>query len=97
MQAQLRIYEIRSGLIDEFVHEFQTKIVPAREQYDFEVVGSWIVRDRNQFVWIVSYHGDLEWRAAVDRYYHSPERSGADFDPDEYIEAMDVRMLEPTG
>ena len=97
MQAQLRIYDIKDGLMDEFINEFQTKIVPPRQQYGFDIVGSWIVPDRNQFVWVVTYDGDLEWQAAVDRYYHSPERSSADFDPDQYIEAMDVRMLQPAS
>lgn len=93
MASQLRIYDIRPGLMDEFVAEFQRKIAPPRLQYDFQIDGPWVTADRTQFVWIVSYTGPLDWQAAVDRYYHSPERSSIDFNPDDYIESMDVRML----
>ena len=95
MPAQLRIYDIAEGRMDEFVREFLDKVVPPRRQYGFEVIGPWIHEDRNQFVWITTYDGPLEWQDAVDRYYHSPERSSIDFEPRDYITAMDTRMLTP--
>lgn len=80
--------------MDAFVQEFHTKILPSRRKYDFAILGPWVTTDNLQFVWIATYDGALEWEEAVDRYYHSPERSQLEFDPDEFIESMDVRMLE---
>ena len=96
MTAQLRIYTIKDGLLDEWVEKFHEEIVPPRLQYDFEVVGAWTHADQNQFVWIVAYNGPLGFQQAVDRYYESPERSSISFDPDNYIDHMDVRLLEDT-
>lgn len=94
MPSQLRIYDIRPDLMDEFIDEFTAKVAPPRLQYDFRIEGPWITAERDQFVWIVSYDGPLSWQDAVDRYYHSPERSGIDFNPDDYITSMDIRMLD---
>lgn len=94
MPAQLRIYDIRPGLLDDWVARFHAEIVPPRRAYGFEVLGPWINREDSQFVWIVSYEGELGWEEAVDRYYKSPERQAISFDPMDYITNMDTRMLE---
>lgn len=93
MAAQLRIYDIKDGLMDEWVRMFADHIVPPRRQYGFEILGPWVSSEGTQFIWIASYQGPLEWDEAVDRYYHSPERSSIAFDPSDYIESMDVRTL----
>jgi len=93
MAAQLRIYDIRAGFMDEWVDLFMSQIVPPRRQYGFEILGPWVSAETNQFVWIARYDGPLGWDEAVDRYYHSPERSSIEFDPKDYIESMDVRTL----
>lgn len=91
--AQLRIYTIGDGLMDEWVERFNAEIVPPRRTYGFDVVGTWVNEAANQFIWIVSYDGDLDWDAAVDRYYGSPERGSITFDPMDYIVEMDTRLL----
>lgn len=96
MPAQLRIYDIKPGKMDAFIGEFREKIAPSRRRHGFEILGPWVAPERNQFVWIASYEGPLNWEDAVERYYHSPERSSLDFDADDYIDSMNLRMLERT-
>ena len=95
MTAQLRIYDIRPGMMDEFAALVAEHVFPAREQYGFRVLGPWITKEANQYVWIVSYEGELPWDEAVDVYYNSPVRSSIPFDPKDYIESADLRLIEP--
>lgn len=95
MTAQLRIYNIKPGRMDEFAQMVDEHVIPPRLQYGFDVLGKWTVPENNQYVWIVSYNGPLSWDEAVERYYNSPERSNIGFDPDEFIEGADLRLMEP--
>ncbi len=97
MTAQLRIYHIKPGLMDEFARLVAEHVFPARRQHGFEVLGPWVVPAEHQYVWVVTYDGPLSWDEAVERYYQSPERSGIGFDPDEYIESADLRLMETAG
>ncbi len=69
MPAELRIYQIAAGLMEEFVSLFDDEVAPARRANGFEVIGPWIQEDENQFVWIAGYDGELSWDEAVQRYY----------------------------
>ncbi|MBT8250941.1 MAG: NIPSNAP family protein [Acidimicrobiia bacterium] len=95
MTAQLRIYDIEEGKLEEFARLVSDHVIPPRLQYGFEIVGTWTIPANNQYCWIVSYDGPLRWDEAVERYYNSPERRNLAFDPDEFITKADLRQLEP--
>lgn len=46
--------------MDKWVELFRTEVVPARRFHDFQVAGMWVDIEANQFVWIASYHGQLD-------------------------------------
>ena len=92
--AQLRIYTIREGLMDEWTEKFVAELIPPRRANGFDVVGTWVNEADSQFVWIVAYDGELEWEDAVERYYASRERNAISFDPMDYIEEVDTRLLD---
>lgn len=97
MTSQLRIYRIRPGAMDEFIALWREHIVPARLANGFTVTGGWRNQDADEFVWIATTDGP-ELFADVDaRYYASPERNGLPRDPADFIEAMDLRMLDPVA
>lgn len=93
MTTQLRIYDIAPGRMEEFAAKVASDVIPARKKYGFGVIGPWVNEADNQYVWLVSYDGELSWDDAVTRYMSSPERSGMGWDPMDYIEKMDTRLM----
>jgi hypothetical protein len=79
---QLRDYIVNAGAMDEWLTEWGQVVYPLRRQFGFEVVGAWVNRDENRFVWIIG-HSDFEARDRA--YYESPERSGLDPDPARHL------------
>ena len=72
--VQLRRYQILPGEMDAFV-EWWPSILPAREQYGFEMIFAFVDESTNQFIWAVSHNGDFDEAEKV--YTDSPERAAA--------------------
>lgn len=53
--TQLRIYTIREGLLEEWAARWRELVVPLRLELGFEIGSAWLDRERNQFVWTISY------------------------------------------
>ena len=84
--TQLRIYTINKGKLDDFVKAWLTGVYPLRQKHGFEIEEAWVNRERNEFVWIISYNkGPEDWKAAEQVYYGSAERASLDPDPAQYI------------
>ncbi len=90
--TELRMYKIRAGVLAEFTERFQDQIAPARRAHGFEVLGPWTTAD-DEFVWMARYDGQRSWNDAVAAYYDSPERRQIDFDPMDYIESIETKLL----
>ncbi len=95
MDHQLRIYKIREGRLDDFLTLWREHVVPARAAYGFEVVASFVNREKPEFAWIVRAAGEDGFAAAEARYYASPERTALPWDPKDAIDTVELRMLEP--
>lgn len=94
--TQLRIYTINRGRLDDFVAAWQRGIYPLRQRLGFRIDGAWAIRDRNEFVWILSLEGtEEEWRARDAAYYASPERVALDPDPAQWIAQVNQWFVEP--
>ncbi len=94
MYTQIRMYTINRGMMDTFVKAWKTGVVPLREQAGFTVGGAWVVRETNQFVWILNYTGPKSWEAANEDYYGSPGRKALQPDPASMIARMETHMVE---
>ena len=94
MEIQLRDYRIRRGHLDDWIAGWQTGIVPLRRQEGFEIVGAWVDRDHDRFVWVVGYAGDDGFAAAEDRYHARTERLALDPNPSDFIENATLDMVE---
>lgn len=84
MTTQLRIYTINRGKLDDFVLAWKAGVHPLRQKHGFEIEGAWVLKERNQFVWLLSYAGK-DWDAREAAYYASPERAALDPDPAQLI------------
>jgi NIPSNAP protein len=84
MATQLRMYTINRGKMDEFVRAWKAGVSPLRQRLGFRIDGAWVIPERNQFVWLLSYDG-IDWDARDAAYYASPERKALDPDPAQFI------------
>lgn len=97
MTSQLRIYRIKPGTMDEFVALWRDHLVPARAAHGFRVVGAWITHEGGEFAWVVTHEGPGTFAEADARYYDSPERAAVPRSPGDFIEEMDLRMMDPVA
>lgn len=93
--VQLRIYTISQGALDEFVQEWETKIKPLRIKIGFHILGAWVVRESNQFVWILGYDGPNQWEEMDNAYHRSPERQAMRPDPARNIARIEHFFMDP--
>ncbi len=84
MTTQLRMYTINRGKMDEFIRAWKTGVYPLRQKQGFHIDGAWVLKERNQFVWLLSFDG-TDWDAKDAAYYASPERAALNPDPAQFI------------
>jgi hypothetical protein len=94
VDIQLRDYRIREGQMDAWIARWKAGVVPLREEAGFRVVGSWVDREHDRFVWLIAYSGVDGFEAANERYYASPKRTSLHPEPSELIEEASLTMVE---
>jgi hypothetical protein len=91
MRFQLRMYRIKPGHMDEWLEVFAAGALPLRRRFGFSVLGPWIVREEDRFVWIVG-HEDFD--GAEKAYYDSPERAALNPPPTDYLDEVVTVMMD---
>ncbi|MEU9653178.1 NIPSNAP family protein [Streptomyces sp. NPDC048110] len=92
--TQLRTYTVRDGMLDEWVERWRQEIVPLRLKLGFTIDGAWVERERNQFVWLISYDGAETFQERNALYWSSSEREAMNLNPDDYLVHTDDRTVE---
>lgn len=92
---QLRIYTINRGQLDEFAQAWLEGVYPVRLRHGFQIPAAWLIRETNQFVWVIGYDGPEDWDAKQAEYYGSAERSGLEVDPLQFIAHGDAWLITP--
>jgi hypothetical protein len=90
MVTQVRVYTINRGMLDSWVKLFNEKIVPTSAQYGVNVVGAWVNRPQNEFVWVRTFDSDetlKTYEASSERATYSPMTSS-------HIAKIEVRNVE---
>lgn len=93
MVAQLRMYKVKDGHLDTFVQEWRAGVAPLRRKFDFKIEGAWVIREKDEFVWIVSYDGPEGFEARDAAYYASPERKALTPDPARHLAHIETRLM----
>ena len=91
MLFQLRVYDVEPGRLDDWVREWRAHVLPLRRAHGFAVVGPWIVRGADRFVWILG-HDDFERADAA--YYSSPERRALEPDPARHLARIEQWLMD---
>jgi hypothetical protein len=84
-QTQIRIFTINKGRMDAFLDAWQKGVYPLRIKSGFKMEGAWVVKEKNKFIWILSYDGPEGFEAKDSAYYASQARTTLKPDPAEYI------------
>lgn len=93
---QLRIYTINRGRLDDFVDAWREGVYPLRLEHGFQIPAAWLIRDNNQFVWILGYDGSQEdWEAKQSEYYGSSQRQSLGVDPLDWIAHGESSYITP--
>ena len=71
MMTQVRIYTINRGMLDSWIKHFNEKIVPTSAKYGVRVVGAWVNRPQNEFIWVRTFENEDR----LKKYEESPERA----------------------
>ena len=83
--TQIRIFTINKGKMDVFLDAWQKGVYPLRIKSGFKIEGAWVVKEKNKFIWILSYDGPEGFEAKDSAYYASQARTSLKPDPAEYI------------
>jgi NIPSNAP protein len=94
MEIQLRDYRIKSGHMDDWIAGWGSGVVPLRQQEGFQIVGAWVDRAKNRFVWLVGYSGADGFESAEARYHALPERLSQRPDPSAFVETATLDMVD---
>jgi hypothetical protein len=94
VEIQLREYRIQDGQMDAWIAGWTTGVVPLRQEFGFQVIGAWVDRQNDRFVWLVGYTGADGFDAANERYYASPKRAALRPEPSELIEEARKVMVD---
>jgi heme-degrading monooxygenase HmoA len=94
MIAEVRIYTANKGKLDEFVKVWTEKLQPIHEQYGLKILGAWVNRPENEFVWIRAFESEADRDAKVEAYFASPERKAIGDLPQSLLAKTEVRTVE---
>ncbi len=92
---QIRIYTINRGKMDEFVRVFRKGVAPIRQKIGFDVLGAWVNKETNQFIWVISYEGPEDWATKDKEYFNAPERKNLMPDPASLIARTEQYFVDP--
>jgi len=86
VEIELRDYRIRPGQLEAWIEGWRSGVVPLREEAGFHILGAWVDRKNDRFIWLLGYAGADGFEAADNRYYSSGQRASLRPDPAELIE-----------
>lgn len=90
MITQVRIYTINRGMLDSWISLFNAKIVPTSAKFGVHVVGAWVNRPQNEFVWVRTFADEDTLKA----YETSPERATYSAQTGSHIAKTEVRTVD---
>jgi len=94
MEIQLRDYRIQPGHMDDWIAGWERGVVPLRQQEGFHIVGAWVDRRHDRFVWLVGYPGMDGFETAEERYHARPERLSLHPNPSDFVASATLDMVD---
>ena len=93
MMTQVRIYTINRGMLDSWIKLFNEKIVPTSAQYGVHVVGAWVNRPQNEFIWVRTFADEQDRDTRIKAFQDAAKAAGVQLGGN--VAKMEVRDTEP--
>jgi quinol monooxygenase YgiN len=88
--TQVRIYTVNRGMLDSWIKVFNEKVVPTSAKYGVRVIGAWVNRPQNEFIWVRTFASD----EVLKVYETSPERAAYTGETSPHLAKIEVRTVE---
>lgn len=96
MVAQLRIYRIRDGLMDEWLQLFFGELLDCHALVDIPVTAAWRnPSDPAEFVWVREFEAVDTVEEQERAFFSTPRRKKLGDVRGTFVESLEVRVLEP--
>ena len=92
MLSQIRIYTINKGEMDTFLKHFKDEVVAVHERIGVPIVGTWVNRPQNEFIWIRTYKDKTELEAKGKAFQAEVATAGVNLGAN--VAKMEVREVE---
>jgi hypothetical protein len=93
--VQLRRYDVKPHLLDEFLAWWTSTLVPARAAFGFTVESAYLNRETAEFTWAVSADGDADEFGRLEQVWMtSPERTVVFEGIDGWNDATVIALVE---
>ena len=92
MISQIRIYTINKGEMDNFLKHFKDDIMMLHQKIGVPIVGSWVNRPQNEFIWIRNYKDKAEMEAKGKEFQAAVAAAGIKLGGN--VAKMEVREVE---
>jgi len=92
MQAQIRIYTINKGELDNFIKHFKEETKPIHDKVGWPIVASWVNRPQNEFIWIRTHEDAADLEAKTKAFRREVEAAGITLGIT--VAKMEVREVE---
>ena len=92
MLSQIRIYTINKGEMDAFLKHFKEEVMVVHERIGVPIVGTWVNRPQNEFIWIRSYADKADLEAKGKAFQAEIAKAGIKLGAN--VAKMEVREVE---
>jgi hypothetical protein len=92
MLSQIRIYTINKGEMDAFLKHFKEEVMVVHERIGVPIVGTWVNRPQNEFIWIRTYADKADLEAKGKAFQAEVAKAGIKLGAN--VAKMEVREVE---
>jgi hypothetical protein len=92
MLSQIRIYTINKGEMDAFLKHFKEEITVLHERIGVPIVGTWVNRPQNEFIWVRTYADKADLEAKTKTFQAEVAKAGIKLGTN--VAKMEVREVE---
>ena len=77
MLSQIRIYTINKGEMDAFLKHFKEEVMAVHERIGVPIVGTWVNRPQNEFIWVRTYTDKADVEAKTKEFQAEVTKAGS--------------------
>ena len=92
MISQIRIYTINKGEMDNFLKHFKEDIMVLHQKIGVPIVGTWVNRPQNEFIWVRTYKDKADLEAKGKAFQAEVAKAGIKLGAN--VAKMEVREVE---